>query len=97
MESRDFSDFEAGVMDVSVFPDEAPLRLDAGADRAVAFRLGAEMRFWDLETNKDRRVGVMFKAPSCARLLSQSKSSSTGGEDCVVHADNRVDNQEGGS
>jgi hypothetical protein len=73
MESRDFSDFEVGAMAATVFPDEAPLRLDAGADRGAAFRLGAEMRFWDLETNKDRRVGVMVKAPSCARLLSQSK------------------------
>ena len=73
MESRDFFDFAAAATAVTVFPDEAPLRLDAGADRAVAFRLGAEMRFWDLETNKDRRVGVMVKAPSCARLLSQSK------------------------
>jgi hypothetical protein len=50
-------------MAVTVFPGEAPLRFDAGADRGFAFRLGVEMRFWDLETNKDRRVGVMFKAP----------------------------------
>jgi hypothetical protein len=47
-------------MAVTVFPDEVPLRFDAGADRGVAFRLDVEMRFWDLETNKDRRVGVMF-------------------------------------
>ncbi len=86
MESRDFSDFDAGAIAVTAFPDEAPLRLDAGADRGVAFRLGAEMRFWDLETNKDRRVGVMFEAPSCVRLLSQSKSSSTGGGDCGARA-----------
>jgi hypothetical protein len=47
-------------MAVIAFPDEAPLRFNAGADRGFAFR---EMRFWDLETNKDRRAGVMFKAP----------------------------------
>jgi hypothetical protein len=63
IESRDFSDFEAGAMAVSVFPGEARLRFDAGADRGFAFRLGVEMRFWDLETNKDRRAGAMFKAP----------------------------------
>jgi len=60
-------------MAVIDFPGEAVLRFEAGADRGFAFRLGVEMRFWDLETNKDRRLGVMFKAPSCARLLSQSK------------------------
>jgi hypothetical protein len=33
-----------------------------GADRGFAVRCEVEMRFWDLETNKDRRVGVMFKS-----------------------------------
>ncbi|MBV8578605.1 MAG: hypothetical protein JOZ58_26680 [Acetobacteraceae bacterium] len=90
-------------MAVTALPDEAALRLDAGADRVVAFRLGIEMRFWDLETNKDRR-GVMFKAPSCMRLLSQSKASSTGGGNCgacvgvlATDAVQEFDDENGGS
>jgi hypothetical protein len=43
-------------------PGDAALRLDVGVGRGVAFRLDPEMRFWDLETNRDRRVGFMFKA-----------------------------------
>jgi len=52
---------EAGTTALTGFPGEAPLRFDIGAGRGLAFRLDLEMRFWGLETSKDRRVGFMFK------------------------------------
>jgi hypothetical protein len=74
MESRDFSDFEAWTMSVAVFPDDAALRFKTGTGDAP--RLGLETRFWGLETNKDRRVGFMFKAPSARDYWRSQKTSS---------------------
>jgi len=83
IESRDFSDLEAGTTELAGVSGETPLRFRAGADRGFAFRLGVEMRFWDLETNKDRRVGVMFKAPCARDYWRSQKASSTAGEMAV--------------
>jgi hypothetical protein len=80
IESRDFSDLEVGTTELADVSGEAPLRFNAGSDREFAFRLEVEMRFWDLETNKDRRVGVMFKAPCARDYWRSQKTSSTAGE-----------------
>jgi hypothetical protein len=82
IESRDFSDLEVAT-ELAGVSGEAPLRFSAEADRGFAFRLGVEMRFWDLETNKDRRVGVMFKAPCARDYWRSQKASSTAGEMAV--------------
>jgi hypothetical protein len=60
-------------------PGDTPLRFDVEAGRGVAFRLDPEMRFWDLETNRDRRVGYMFKAPYACDYWRSQKASSTAG------------------
>jgi hypothetical protein len=80
IESRDFSDLEVGTTELADVSGEAPSRFNAGSDREFAFRLEVEMRFWDLETNKDRRVGVMFKAPCARDYWRSQKTSSTAGE-----------------
>jgi hypothetical protein len=80
IESRDFSDLDAGTTEPAGVSGEAPLRFNAGADRGFAFRPEAEMRFCDLETNKDRRVGGMFEAPCARDYWRSQKTSSTGGE-----------------
>jgi hypothetical protein len=80
IESRDFSDLDVGTTELCGVPGEAPSRFNAGADRGFAFRLDVEMRFWDLETNKDRRAGVMFKAPRARDYWRSQKTSSTAGE-----------------
>src|ERR1035437_909315 len=67
IESRDFSDFEIWAVSPAAlfFFAGGNSRFNFGARRGVGVRLGLDLtRCWSPETNKDRRVGFMFKAPS---------------------------------
>jgi 2-(1,2-epoxy-1,2-dihydrophenyl)acetyl-CoA isomerase len=69
---------EVGTTELGGVRGEASF-FNAGADRRLAFRVDVEMRLEDLETNKDRRVGVMFKAPCAGDYWRSQKTSSTAG------------------
>jgi hypothetical protein len=70
---------EIAVAACAGFPGNAPVRFDFGAGRRFALRLDLEMRFWGLETNKDRRAGLMFKRRNARDYWRSQKASSTAG------------------
>lgn len=79
MESRDRSDLEVEMSARAGLPGEAPLRFDVGAGRGFVLRLDLEMRFWGLETNKDRHAGLMFERVNAGDYWRSQKASSTVG------------------
>jgi hypothetical protein len=62
---------------VATFPGEVDFRFNIVAGVEFALRLGLGTRLLDLETNKDRRAGFMFKAPSARDYWRSQKTSST--------------------